>query len=204
MSKSLVFHLDKVYFFSITKLDRKKLYGWKEIVAFDEKGKECLKVDIDETGSFMIPKGGRALGILNQKGEWVDKKDLVPVYPDGTKATLIESSFNHPIHLQDTVSIEDFLEYKIHAVYLLQSEDMSEAFINQIKDAKEIYTFIFSYRSDYEGSQAFLMESKGNLFMLVGTKCKFEFIGLEQVADISVEEDEEDVSIEEDLDFSMM
>jgi len=206
MAKSLVFQTDKQYSFSITKLDRKKLYGWKEVTAFDENGDECIKVEIDETGSFMIPKGGKALGILNQNNEWVDKKDLIAVYKDGSPAKRIKSSFDEIIELKDKMSIDEFLEHKINSVYLLefdQENELNEGFLKIIKASNDIYYFTFSYRSDYEGQTAFLIENKSNIFMLLGSKCEFEYVGLEQTTDISTEDDA-DTSLDDDIDFSMM
>lgn len=202
MAKQLVFQTDKSHPFSITKLDRKKLYGWKDIIAYDSEGQECIKADIDASGSFIIPKGGKALGTLDNKGNWVDKKELKAVYKDGgTPAVPIASSFDQPIKLEKRVTVEEFLDHSIESVYLLESEDGKEL-LKQIKKSDKIFTFTFNYRQAYEGSPAFIIESKGKLFMLVGYLCRFDFITLEDMGEISAEEDEDE--FEEDIDFSMM
>ncbi len=203
MAKPLVFQTDKAHPFSITKLDRKKLYGWKELVAYDSNGEKCIKADIDASGSFIIPKGGRTLGVLDNEGNWVEKKELKAVYKDGgTPAVPIASSFDHPIKLQKTVTVEEFLDHSIESVYLLEPEDGGKELVKQVKKSDKIFTFTFNYRTAYEGSPAFIIESKGKLFILVGYLCPFDFIGLDQVGDIGAEEDEEE--FEEDIDFSMM
>lgn len=202
MAKQLVFKLDRDYPVSINKIDRKRLYGWKDIVAFDSNGEECIRADIDESGSFIIPKGGRALGTLDSKGNWVDKKNLTAVFPDGTPAPFFQSSFDAPIVLEKTVSIDEFLDHSIDTVYMLECGEVADNLIHQLKQTDRIYTFLFNYYAGYDPSHAFLIESKGNLFILAGYPCSFEFIGLDQPADADATEEEEEVS--DELDFGMM
>jgi hypothetical protein len=173
------------------------------VVAFDSNGEECVRADIDLSGSFIIPKGGKGLGVLDSEGQWVDRKQLKAVYKDGGAAVRMPSSFNQVIKLDKTVSIEEFLDYSIVSVYILQPEEAGEALLRQIKRAKDIYTFEFNYRSSYDSSSAFLIESRGVLFMLVGYRSEFEFVTLEQAADFFVEDEDED-DFEDDWDFDMM
>jgi hypothetical protein len=203
VARVLVFSGRKEYPFSITKLERKKLYGSKKVVAFDSHGEECVRADIDVSASVIIPKGGKASGTLDSEGNWVDRKRLKAVYKDGSPAVRMASSFDQAIKLENTVSIEEFLDYSIVSVYILESEEGSQELLKQIKKIDDIYTFAFTYRSSYEGSAAFLIESRGNLFMLVGYLSKFEFVGLEEVADVYVEDEDED-DFEDEFDFSMM
>ncbi|MDM8526644.1 hypothetical protein QUF58_00415 [Anaerolineales bacterium HSG24] len=217
MARQLVFQTDQKYPFSITKLDRAKLYGRKETVAFDPTGQECVRMDIDTSGSFIIPKGGKALGILDEWGHWINRKELKAVYKDGAPAQRIPSSFDAPIELDKTVTVEYFLDHCITSVYMLQSapasdadteaeaesETVGESLIEQVKQSDKIYSFTFNYRAGYEGMAAFLIEKNDSLFMLVGYPIKFEFIGLEQIAEFNAEEDEEE-EFDDDLDFSMM
>ena len=69
-------------------------------------------------------------------------------------------------------------------------------------DNKEIFTFEFNFRADYEGDPAFLVENEGEVFVLVGKKIEFEFIGLEESGVLDEEETTEDE--EDEFDFSMM
>jgi hypothetical protein len=206
MAKQLTFQIDsKDHPCDINRLDRKKLYGWKDTVAFDSQGNECIRVDIDETGSFIIPKGGKALGSIDMKGKWVDKSDLKAVDLSGKPAVLSPSSFESPIMLENTVDIETFLDHLIDAVYIIEpADDIKASLIKIIQAADGIFSFSFNYRPDYDPKTAFLIEAQNTIFMLAGTSSDFEYIGLEQMADLNVSEDEEDFSIEDDLDFSMM
>ena len=204
MAKPLVFHANGQEFaFDITKLDRRKLYGWKDITAFDDSDNECLRMELDETGSFIIPPGGKGLGVLDREGNWVDKNQLVALLTDGSPAPLIPSSFDAPVELNRMVTIEEFLDYNIENVYAMTPVNVGGGLADLVREAEGIYSFEFNYRADYEGSSAFLVESKDKLYMLVGSKTAFEYVGLEQTAEVNLEEEKED-SGDDELDFSMM
>jgi hypothetical protein len=190
----------------ILRLDRKKLYGSKEIVAIGSDGRECVRMDIDETGSFIIPKGGKALGNIGENGRWVEKSDLRALDSSGKRALLIPSSFDAPIQLDSTVDPETYLDHVIDAVYIINpAENLKASLIESIRSADGIFTFPFNYRPAYQTKNAFLVEATNVLFMLVGTPCEFEFIGLEQMSDLNVnDEEDEEFSIEDDLDFGSM
>jgi hypothetical protein len=87
MAKNLAFTLEKAQYEAVpVKIERKKLYGWSELAAFDGGGEECSLMSLDETGSFIIPKGGAGLGILSPDGKWVDRASLKAVTADGKDA----------------------------------------------------------------------------------------------------------------------
>ncbi|ETR73478.1 MAG: hypothetical protein OMM_00924 [Candidatus Magnetoglobus multicellularis str. Araruama] len=207
MAKQLIFQTDqKDHPCDIVRLDRKKLYGWKDLEAIGPDGTPCIRVDIDETGSFIIPKGGKALGNIGLDGRWVEKSDLKAVDSNGKPAVLKPSSFDSPITLDTTVDIETYLDHSIDSVYIINPDDtIKESLTTIIRSAKGIFTFPFNYRPDYAPKTAFLIEANNNIYMLIGTVTEFEFIGLEQMADLNVsDEEDDDFNIEDDLDFSMM
>jgi len=199
MARELIFQLSGSQFpFSPTKIDRNKLYGWTEMRAMDSNNKECKTFYTDRSGSIMIPKGGVSYGVVDTDGKWVNKTDITAVHLDGTPAQIIPSSFSAPIKLDKVVSIEEFLDHAIATIYELGGE-ASE--LIKLMDGK-IYSFIFNYRDDYEGDDAFLLESKNKLYVLIGKKLDFEFVGIEQTGIVSEEETEEVTS--DEIDFSMM
>jgi hypothetical protein len=198
MARELIFQLNETQFpFSPTKVDRNKLYGWTEVKAMDSQNAECKSLYMDRSGSIMIPKGGVSYGVLDNAGNWVNKSELLAVNLDGTPAQLIPSSFSAPIVLDKTASVEEFLDHAITSIYVLSGE--GNDLINQLSG--KIYTFLFNYREDYEGDTAFLIESKGILYVLIGKKLDFEYVGIEQTSLVTEEETEE---VSEEIDFSMM
>ena len=203
MAKPLNFKINNnIYDLEPLKLDRKKLYGWSEKIVLDDQENKCDTLTLYPDLAMIIPKGGVGLGSLSQSGQWVEKSDIVHVNKDGTPATLVPSSFDKEIELNNSVPIEVFLEHNITAVYSLQGEENHPNFVKAIQDNKEIFTFEFNYRAGYEGDPAFLLENNGEVFVLVGKKIEFEFCGLDESGILDEEEDDE--FEDDEFDFSMM
>lgn len=206
MAKSLVINLEsKQYEFEPLKLERKKLYGWSETIALNNEGEQCVSHSLLPEFSMILPTGSTALGSLDESGNWVTKDQLKHVDLEGNEVALVQSSFSEPIELKDRVSVDTLLEHNITSIYSLQGEEDNPAFVKAIQNEDKIYSFTFNYRTDYEGDPAFIVENEGELFILVGKKVQFEFIGLDDTAELdnaSVDTEEQDDS--DDFDFSMM
>ncbi len=103
MAKPLVFQLgDRDIAFSLNKVDRSKLYGFKEVQALDESNHVCRLGDLAGDGCTLIGRGGTGLGWLDADGCWREKAELVPVDTDGNTIEPVPSSFSAPIKLFET------------------------------------------------------------------------------------------------------
>lgn len=189
----------KDYVCSPTKLERSKVYGSTEKVVLDDNNQPCKTVSMDESGTVIIPKGGIAMGTVDQNLNWVERNELVAVNTRGEQVEQIASSFSAPISLDKKVSIETFLDHSISMIYQLTGNYSD--LIKFLGD--DIYEFRFNYRNSYDSSPAFLMTNENGLFMLVGYKNNFEYITLQETVVIDAEEEETD-SDDFDIDFSMM
>lgn len=199
MARELTFRIKrKEYRVVPVKIERKKLYGWTEVVALDERGRPCELVNTDDTGTLIIPRGGTALGILSPKGEWVDRSELKTVQRDGRDAEIFPSSYNTVISLQKRVRDEEFLDYSITDFYQLSG--VADDLIKAMGD--DIYAFEYTYLDSYEMTPAFLMVAEGRLFMLLGYKNKFDMLCLGECGVVDEDDDSLDIS-DDDLDFSM-
>lgn len=200
MPRTITFtHAGQSYPLELVKLDRDKLYGWSEIEARDADGGLCTLMNYYPGTGTLLPSGTITMGALTPEGHWADRSDLKAVDPQGNEAPLVESSFKTPVGLEATVPITTFLEHRITAVYTLQGESGVSELVQAVADSAEIFTFPFNYRTDYEAAPGFLMENGGELFVLVGQKMEFSFIGFDQPEPI-VEAADTDVA---ELDFSM-
>ncbi len=188
---------------SIQKLDRKKLYGFTQVEVKDDDGNKCQLASISEDGKHILPKGSVGYIYLNAKNEYVPSSSMKMVDRDGKPIEKILSSFDlENIELQ-TASIEDYLQMFVKAVYQLIPEgeetDLS-GLLEALKKNKVLY-FKFNYRTDYDNDDAFLLESQGHVFMVIGRISPFEFIGLEKAVDELVAEDDDE---DDDFDFGML
>lgn len=199
MARQLTFRIKrKEYTVIPVKIDRKKLYGWTEIIALDEQGRTCNLVSTDDTGTLIIPKGGTALGMLSSDGKWVERTQLKTVRQDGSEAEIIPSSFSVVIPLKQKVTDEEFLDYSITDFY--QLDNVPDDLLKAIAD--DIYTFDYTYLDSYETTPAFLMVSDATLFMLLGYKNRFDMLCLGECSVVDDDDDYIEVT-DDDIDFSM-
>jgi hypothetical protein len=200
MARSLSFKVKGQNFSaSPVKIERKKLYGRQEKRAYDDEGKECISGYTDESGSLLLPMGGVGHGISDGNGNWVERAELAAVYEDGSPALLRKSSYSETIHLDAAVTPEQFLNHTITAAYQLSGDP---SFCSVLGNS--ILTFPYTYRDSYETSPAFILQSGGVVFMLLGYNTNFEMISLNQTAELDEENDEPEEDEEDGIDFSMM
>ena len=203
MARTLTFALGGADFaVEPMKIDRKKLYGWTEVHAFDDEGNECQLVSTDSSGTIIIPKGGIGLGIESTDGKWVERSELRTVNEDGSDAELVPSSYSAVIELTRKASDEEFLDCSVTGFYHLAGAE--PGLVEAV--GEDIYAFDYCYRDAYETSPAFVLaadvEGEKELFMFVGVKNDFSFIGLNEVSTPDEgQTDEEEES--DDIDFSM-
>ena len=206
MAKPLVFQWgDHQLSFSMTKVDRTRLYGFKETEMLDDQGRRCELATLAEDGHTVIGRGGTAFGNLTVDGTWIDKGELSPVDPAGKKLEPIPSSFAAPVPLCEKATVDDYLDCAVRAIYLMETTDDAGSLAEELRSGT-IYRFPYSYRGGLEPDAGFLLANvEGKVFCAVGKPSKVEFLSLAQAA--AVVEDEEQAADEdeaESMDFSMM
>lgn len=203
MARALVLSLDGTEFpVTLVKIDRDKLYGRVEIEAFDEKGREASLRVLAADGKTLIDKGGTALATVTDKGDSVDRNDLVPITIDGETIEQVPSSFNQTNILKPT-TVEDYFTQVVKSVYLVGPHE--DADISELHDhlsTERIFTFPFSWRGGIEYDNAFLIGAGGEAFMVVGKQAEFQFIKLNQAAVLESAEEAE-ISAD-DIDFGLL
>lgn len=202
MARALILSLDGVEFpVTLVKIDRDKLYGKVEIEAFDEKGREASLRVLAADGKTLLDKGGTALATVTDKGDSVDRNELVPVTFEGKKIDQVESSFNKT-NILKPATVEDYFTQIVKSVYLLGPHE--DADISELYDhlsTERIFTFPFSWRGGIEYDNAFLIGADGDAFMVVGKQAEFEFVKLNQASTLESMEEEEISADDIDFDF---
>ncbi|MCC8035509.1 MAG: hypothetical protein LIO77_06215 [Rikenellaceae bacterium] len=201
MARELTFKIGRKEFSaSPTKIDRRKLYGWTELMAVDDEGDQCRLLTTDESGKYIIPLGGTGSGILSGDGQWVERSELQTVDAEGKPARMFPSSFNTVNVLSKKVKPEEFLDYSITDFYELTTA--TPDLIAAIGD--RIYTFEYTYNDSYAPSPAFVMVSGETLFLMIGVKNIYEWLCFGDCENI--DETHDDRIVDEgdgDIDFSM-
>ena len=182
----------------LKKVDRKKIYGWSTLEIFDENGSKCKLASISD-GVHVLPSGSSSLIRFNDKGETVSSSDLVGFNQEGIKVEKIPSVYDGKVGLKES-TIDDYLSLAVKTVYQLNMED-DTTMLSELTDGK-IFSFIFNYRADYEGDDAFIISNGQTAFAVIGKLADLEFVGLND-NETELVELEEDIQEEDELDFAM-
>jgi hypothetical protein len=192
--------------FEMIKVDRSRLYGFKELETLDENGKQCELTTLADDGKTLIGLGGTGVGYLTIDGNWVDKTELKAVDLEGKEKIPVPSSFAAPIKLEQEATIEDYLNHNFRLVYLMKAANVPEQLYQALVD-QSIFKFDYSYRGGLEPDVGFLlMNEDREIFFLVGESTSVDYKGLQKMAAVAItNEDAAETGSEEDLmDFGMI
>ena len=177
------------------KIERKKIYGHKEISALDPNGNECRQCYLDASGTILIPPGAVKLSSLDEDGNTVERSEMILVDANGNPPENFPSSFDAPIMLEHTVSEEEFLDHLWKGVYQIDNPELAAA------AGEKIYAFPFSYRGGHTCDEGFLLAANGECFLFYGEKLEFPFLN---APDSGVLDDVEESCEDDDFEFDMM
>jgi len=183
----------------LKKVDRKKIYGWSTIEVYDENKSKCKIAGLTE-GRYILPSGSTSLVTLNSKGELISKNELVGLDAQGNIVDKVPSVYDGTVMLREA-TVDEYLSLSVKSVYQLKIEDKKEELLKEL-NAGKIFYFIFNYREDYEGDDAFLISNENEVFAITGMLSNPEFIGIQDNEQELVLEDEETTE-ENDFDFAM-
>ncbi|MBO0858912.1 MAG: hypothetical protein J2P21_10655 [Chloracidobacterium sp.] len=192
MARALVLSLDGEDFpVHLQKIDREKLYGNVEIEAFDDDGNRAYLQILDADGKTLLDTGGTALATIDEQGNSVDRKNLIPITTEGDEIEPVPSSFSAPNPLYKS-SIEEYLSHTIKSVYLLTPPEGSNfGLLKDVLAGDVIYKFDFSYRGGLEYDTAFLIGADKDVFMLIGNNTTLQFVKLNQPSVLEPVEEQE-------------
>jgi hypothetical protein len=198
MARKVKFNIkDNLLESGIVKVDRAKLYGSTKKIVRDIKGNECVLSNL-YNGDRILPKGSISQVLLDNKGLFVSRSTLVGFNSSNKKVDKVNSIFSID-NKCEKVDLDEFLSVNVKSIYQLTIEEADQEKWNSLFANDEIYHFIFNYREDYEGDDAYIITNGSDLFITVGTKNDFEFLEQNNI----VIDDEEDEEIDDELDFSM-
>lgn len=192
MARTLVLSLDGQEFpVQMQKIDREKLYGNIDIEAFDEDGNEAFLQILDADGKTLIDTGGTSLATLDEGGNSVDRKNLIPTSSDGEELEPVPSSFSAP-NLLYVATIDEYLSHTVKSVYILTPPEGSNFdLLEDVLSGDAIYKFDFSYRGGLEYDTAFLIGKEKTVFMVIGVNTTLKFVKLNQPSVLEPVEEQE-------------
>ncbi len=192
MARALVLSLDGEEFpVQLQKIDRERLYGNIEIEAFDEDGNEAYLQILDADGKTLIATGGTSLATLDEDGNSVDRKKLIPITSEGEEIEPVPSSFSAPNLLYEA-TIDEYLSHTVKSVYILTPPEGSNFdLLEDILSGDSIYKFDFSYRGGLDYDTAFLVGNDKTVFMIIGVNSNLQLVKLNQPSVLEPVEEQE-------------
>ena len=199
MARELILNFNKnKSTFGISKIDRKKLYGFKKRLFLDEKGEECLKANLEEETGVVFVSSDISSSYLDHKGNFVEKKELEAIDDEGKKVKKEESTLGKEVDLT-SASVEEALNLKVNSVYLLEPKDFDKNLKSKL-DKGDVFSFPFNYYADFKLEDGIILKSEKDFFALIGRKTICNWVG-EHSEDLPEEVEE---FADNDLDFEMM
>lgn len=192
MARALVLSLDGEEFpVQLQKIDRERLYGNIEIEAFDEDGNEAYLQILDADGKTLIATGGTSLATLDEDGNSVDRKKLIPITSEGEEIEPVPSSFSAPNLLYEA-SIDEYLSHTVKSVYVLTPPEGSNFdLLEDVLSGDSIHKFDFSYRGGLDYDTAFLVGNDKTVFMIIGVNSNLQLVKLNQPSVLEPVEEQE-------------
>jgi hypothetical protein len=186
----------------INKIDREKIYGYVDEFTYDMNGDECTIGAVLNDGSTFVLSGATAMKKVDEQLREVDKSEIKTVKIDGSEAVLQPSIFDIETVLEET-QLDALLDLQVELSYQLSFENDSdkETALTKLKIDKA-YFFLYNYRADYEAADAYLISNGKEIFALSGKIVKFDYLDNKTI--IALDEIEEESSVDEELDFSML
>jgi len=199
MAREILLNLNKKKStFEISKIDRKKLYGFKKRLFLDDKGEECSKANLEEETGIVFVNSDISSCYLDHKGNYIEKSDLEAINENGKKVKKEDSTIGKEVNL-NSITTDDALNLKVNSVYHLEPKEFDKNLKSKL-DKGEIFSFPFNYYTDFKLEDGIILKSEKEYFALIGRKTSCHWVG-ENSDDLpeDVEEFEDN-----DLDFEMM
>ena len=199
MAREILLNLNKKKsIFEISKIDRKKLYGFKKRLFLDDKGEECSKANLEEETGIVFVNSDISSCYLDHKGNYIEKSDLEAINENGKKVKKEDSTIGKEVNL-NSITTEDALNLKVNSVYHLEPKEFDKNLKSKL-DKGEVFSFPFNYYADFKLEDGIILKSEKEYFALIGRKTSCHWVG-ENSDDLpeDVEEFEDN-----DLDFEMM
>ena len=199
MAREILLNLNKKKSsFAISKIDRKKLYGFKKRLFLDEKGEECSKANLEEETGIVFVNSDISSCYLDHKGNYIEKSDLEAINENGKKVKKEDSTIGKEVNL-NSITTDDALNLKVNSVYHLEPKEFDKNLKSKL-DKGEIFSFPFNYYTDFKLEDGIILKSEKEYFALIGRKTSCHWVG-ENSDDLPEEVEEFE---DNDLDFEMM
>lgn len=165
--------------FSVRPVDRAQLIGATKRIALDAHGNECEAAWLTSDGQHLLHAGSFADLYVNERGDSVERRELVPVDHDGKPLATQRSTRGDAQDLGVPVPAEELLDHVVSRVYALGAEALDPALASALREGS-VFRVAFRPRKTAHPTPAFLLANALGTFLLQAEPCGFAFVGLDQ------------------------
>jgi len=183
---------------ALTSVDRKRLHGFTKRLALDADGNECATAHLTRDGRFLLMRGSTADLYTNERGDSVQRDDLMPLDADGRALETLAPTTGRPQEVEGPIAPDEFLDQVAVKAYALVPESLSPALLSALASGA-IFKVAYRPRKTTQKTSAFIFANDAGLFLVQAQSCGFEFVGPEQIP-IGTEAWENDQDDEFDFD----
>ena len=148
MARELILLLDKKESkFTLSKIQRKNIYGYKKRIAMDGKNKECERAYVEEESGIMFKNSDTSSCHIDHKNNYLEKNLIEAVDANGKKVTKQDSTLGKPSNLNKWDE-QSALNLRVNSVYQLDPVKLDAKLQSQLESGN-IFYFQFNYFSDF-------------------------------------------------------
>ena len=177
--------------FSVHTLDRAKLLGAKKRIALDAHGNECATASLTCDGQYLLQAGSFADLYVNEHGDSVERRELVPVDREGRPLPTQRSTRGDARELGDPVPAEELLDHVVTRVYVLAAETLDPTLESALREGS-VFRVAYRPRKTTNATPAFLLANALGTFLILAEPCGFAFVALAQPVEPTADVDERD------------
>jgi hypothetical protein len=179
--------------FSVLPIDRAQLLGATKRIALDALGNECDTAWLTRDGQHLLHAGSFADLYVNERGDSVERRELVPVDREGKPLTTQRSTRGDAQDLGAPVPADELLDHVVTRVYTLGAGALDPALERALRDGS-VFRVAYRPRKTVNATPAFLLANALGTFLLLAEPCGFAFVGLEQAVPADADDHEGDGS----------
>ena len=173
----IIEHDGRELIFALSRLDRRKLYGWKRRVGLDSEGRECIAGQLTQDGRWLLAPGSVAEMYMDENGDYIEQADLVVYDEEGNPLAKLPSTLDTPQPLGEPIPFAEYYDHIVMVVYTLEPEDADDIPFADGKPRR----IPFRYRAGTNDHAAFIVKGEAGLFLVVAEPAGFDFIGFDEV-----------------------
>ena len=177
--------------FSVHPFDRTQFLGATKRIALDAQGNECATAWLTCDGQHLLHAGSFADLYVNERGDSVERRELVPVDREGRPLATLRATRGDAQDLGAPVPAEELLDHVVARVCALGAEALDPALAGALREGS-VFRVAFRPRKTAHPTPAFLLANTLGTFLLQAEPCGFAFVGLEQAVPTDADDHEGD------------